>query len=376
MNTGHRRLLVFIACFALLCLTVLVTAYANVLPPAWAVHAVLAVGIAPLILAVILYFVPVLTRTVVPGWPVLLLPPAMAIAGTLAVFGLYRLWSVVYVAAAIGVALLAVMLGWMWRRARTALSAPHPCLAWYLAALGFLLLGLLCVLADSLWPGHWPLLRRLHLHINLLGFVGITAIGTLQVLLPTVGGYSDPAAGARLHRGLKYVIGGTLLLAAGLMWSPWLTWAGSVLWLVPVVQTAAVALRNWSRVNRGAGISLLGALAGFFVVLALGAIHAVSLPPSRTSIMLFFIAFLLPLVTGAVSHLLPVWLMPHADAARQERGRQILQAGSRVRTLVFILGGLLILLDVSWMHYPVAALAAVFLLQIVYLAAKLKSPGA
>jgi hypothetical protein len=48
------------------------------------------------------------------------------------------------------------------------------------------------IFAGLLWPAGYGALRLVHLHLNTLGFIGLTAIGTLHVLMPTVLGKPDP----------------------------------------------------------------------------------------------------------------------------------------------------------------------------------------
>ena len=75
----------------------------------------------------------------------------------------------------------------------------------------------------------------------------------------------------------------------------------------------------------------------------------------------FFFLFLFPLVTGAVSYLLPVWVWParntpaHADAKRR------LAWGSGGRTLLFLLAGALALSGISGAYYPACIGVAIFL---------------
>jgi hypothetical protein len=85
--------------------------------------------------------------------------------------------------------------GWALYRARRMFGPRHRGLDWYLAALGFLLLALVAVVLMPVYPGQRNALRLFHLHANLLGFVGLTALGTLQVLLPTCMGRPDPGCG-------------------------------------------------------------------------------------------------------------------------------------------------------------------------------------
>ena len=83
------------------------------------------------------------------------------------------------------------------------LGPRHHGLDWYLAALSFLLLALLAIILMPLLPDQRNALRLFHLHANLLGFVGLATLGTLQVLLPTCMGKPDPGAALRLRSDLN-----------------------------------------------------------------------------------------------------------------------------------------------------------------------------
>jgi hypothetical protein len=89
------------------------------------------------------------------------------------------------------------------------------------------------------WPAQYQVFKRLHL--NLFGFIGLTAISTLQVLLPTAAGHPDPQIANLLRTGLSYALAGTGLIAIGAAWLPLLCWLGLVLWLIPLAQL----MRAW-----------------------------------------------------------------------------------------------------------------------------------
>jgi hypothetical protein len=168
------------------------------------VHLIMAIGIMPLIMGAMIYFTPVLTHSRTAGWLVLMVPPLALIAGTLASTGLLWRRDLLPIPAVLAMVAASTLLVWMWYRARTMLGRPHPGLNWYRWALACLLLGLIAILVAMFWPEHWMALRRFHLHINLLGFVGMTAFGTLCVLVPTVAGYADPDARPFAWRSVFY----------------------------------------------------------------------------------------------------------------------------------------------------------------------------
>ncbi|MEO5362523.1 MAG: hypothetical protein H7838_02695 [Magnetococcus sp. DMHC-8] len=333
-------------------------------PTAVLVHLVLAVGALPLILASMGYFTPVLTRSgAVPGRVNLLPLLAMAAGGlgSMAVAGPFWL---VGVAAPLAWLVAAALLWWMSRRAARALGSPHPGLLWYQAALVCLLLGLSAILATLVWPEQWGLLRTLHRHLNLLGLVGLTAIGTLQVLLPTVGGYPDPQAGARLHQDLKYALAGVLLMTAGTVLGSWLGWLGLGAWtwvLGRLLRPLSGQVGRLWQAN-GAALSLLAALGGFVLSLL-----SITWGEGSVALPLFLALFLFPLVAGALAHLLPLWWWPGLPTPQRHTAQQQLGRWALLRVGLSWLGGGALLAGAEWGVYPVATPMLLLLGQVVWL---------
>ena len=324
--------------------------------PQLAAHLAFALGVMPLILAAISYFVPVLTRSGGAGsaawWPPLL---AMA-GGILAVFsfaGSFAARALEVAAMLAGLAALGLG-GWTLGRARRMLGPRHRGLDWYLAALGFLLLALLAVLLMPLFPSQRNALRLFHLHANLLGFVGLTALGTLQVLLPTCFGQPDPGALLRLRRDLKWAASGALLIAVGsaLSLPGHGSMIGSALALLGTATFIAVILRMlhaWRSLFgqalaqvHGAGPSLASAALGLLGLLIFGIAHNFGWLPARPAVTGFVIAFLLPMVSGAAGQLLPTWLRPGAQTPWHQSLRTRLCRWGGTRSLTLLLLGLLI----------------------------------
>ncbi|MEW6330334.1 MAG: hypothetical protein AB1560_02635 [Pseudomonadota bacterium] len=328
------------------------------------VHMILAAGIMPLIMAAMIYFTPVLTHSRAPSWPVLALPVLALIAGAAAAAAIYWRRDLIMVPALTAMFTAAALFGWIGWRARAMLGRPHPGLHWYQLALASLLLGLLAISIAAFWPEHWAALRRFHLHMNIYGFIGLTAVGTLRVLLPTVAGYNDAATRVRLQRDLYPMALGALLMAAGSAWWAWLVWPGLALWLVPLGRFAAPLVTTWRQPVWGwhrPATSLALAVAGLMLVLLAGGLHAAGVLPADIALPLFFYLFLFPLVTGAVSYLLPVWIWPARNTAAHASAVRRLAWGSGARVLGFFLAG-----GMAWAGLPGAvhlagAVMAVFL---------------
>ena len=101
-------------------------------------------------------------------------------------------------------------------------------------------------------------LRLLHLHLNTLGFIGLTAIGTLQVLMPTILAGPDGEASARLRDDLLPAVGGVFLVALGAaVWSPaWWFVRGFYMLFLRISQGASrlqeVMADRWAAFSYGA----------------------------------------------------------------------------------------------------------------------------
>ncbi len=318
-----------------------VLALSGVGSPLAVAHLAFAVGIVPLIFAAMSHFVPVLTRTGDPGPWIARLPLAAQLAGGLAVAAMQGLipYGLLHAAAAVDLLLAAILLNWIASRARATLGSPHPGWRWYGAALGCLMLALLAVPLIQLLPSYWKPLRLFHLHLNTLGLVGLAALGTLPVLLPTALGQPDPEAAGWLRRRLWLVAGGALVVATGT----------AVVWLFAVPGAALMLVAalglvgQWARrfgfralLADGVAVSLLCAVAGLLLTLAAGVAHGSGLIAGRPTLLAWGVGFLLPLVTGALSQLLPVWRWPGPAIPARRIMRQKLAATGFWRALMFL----------------------------------------
>jgi hypothetical protein len=333
-------------------------------------HVIFAIGIVPLILGAMVHFVPVLTRSKSPGRMIRSIPIA-ALTGGVLVTSHFAFPQTAphgqYLGAAIIATAVASLAYWAHRSGSKAIGAPHPCLNWYLAAMACLLVALGAILMAYFIPGQRAALRLLHLHLNTLGFIGITALGTLQVLLPTAAQRADPGAATRMRRHLKWMVAGTVLVACGAAWYPSLAWVGLALLTIPPLDM----FKSWLSLYageictlHGATPALAAALYGYTVAVALGAAHAYHYP-SFNPVATFIIAFLMPLVTGAVSYLLPLWLHPGQQTAWHQAARKHLGLGGGLRATILLVGGIIAGLGyrAGWVLAVIAA--SVFLAQIV-----------
>jgi hypothetical protein len=79
-------------------------------------------------------------------------------------------------------------------------------------------------------------------------------------------------------------------------------------------------------------------------------------------LLLFVLAFLLPLLSGALAQLLPVWRFPGPATPARAAWRAGLVAGGAFRAGLFLLGGGLLLLEAPWAVLPAALAWLLFLL--------------
>jgi len=316
----------------------------GIAPTFWA-HLVLAVGVMTLITAAMQHFVPVLTRSRGAGRWTARLPLLMLASGGLALAVFFGWLDLVWVTLAAALALTGVigMLGWMRNKARNTLGKPHPGLAWYIAAMSCLGLGLISAALIPFLPAWHAELRAFHIHINLYGFIGLTAVGTLQVLMPTAANQADPQVSMRLRKDLKWALTGSLALAVGQAGWPPLTWIGGLLWFWVIGHMGWA----WWRLHRahilawhGAEPVLAAALLGFGFALLGVLLELENLQP----LTLFLPGFLMPLVVGAASQLGPVWIEAGRSMARHAEDRAKITRWNSVRALLFITAAVLPLL--------------------------------
>ena len=344
--------------------------------PAAIAHTAFAAGVMPLIFGAMLHFVPVLTRGRPAEARMQALPLGMLAAGVTATAAFLSpefLIAGIRLAVLMGLTFTITMALWIVRRGRAALGAPHPGLYWYLAAVLCLALALAAVLAMEFLPAQRTALRLFHLHLNTLGFIGLTALGTLAVLLPTAAAQPDPDAAKRLRRDLPLAVAGVLLSAAGAaLWRP-LAYAGLLLLLLPVVSlgTAWVVCfpRQILRVH-GAAPSLALALVGLLLLLFASALHAQQRLTGADAVVGFVLAFLLPLVSGAVSQLLPLWLRPGVQTDWHRTARETLGRFAVLRGLTFVAAGSMVAFGWRPAVWLAAAGLAIFIVQVLRVAAR------
>jgi len=215
-------------------------------------------------------------------------------------------------------------------------------------------------------PALQPALRLFHMHLNTLGGIGLAALGTLPVLLPTALRAAEPTAAARLSTDLVWALPGVLLIAAGAAAGVWLAVLGAALlaWVI------CRDLLAWRRAY-GAGISapsaapLFLATLGLLLLMAGGIAHGAHWLNARAALTGFLAIFLLPLVTGALAPLLPVWRHPGADSPARQAMQRRLAGGGRCRAGLFFLAGAGLLIEIPFAGWLALIALADFTLRLI-----------
>lgn len=340
----------------------------SVQAPALAVqrHILFALGVLPLVLGAMLYFVPVLTRSPAANGPIALVPWTVFATGCLVVFAMAQRPVWLPGLAGVVAVLVGIELSWVLRRRSRVLGSPHAGLDWYVFALGALIVALLAIVATSVWPAAWLALRNAHLHLNLFGFLGLTAIGTLRVLLPTTVGQPDPTSAVFLRRQLWWAVFGSVTIAAGAAtWIP-IAVIGSFAWIWTAVHLLS-ALRAWegrSSSWHSASTSLVAAAFGWLLLLCIGVPHAFGKIGADAMFAVLIFGFVLPLVTGATSYLLPVWRWPGRALPAHGRMRERLMRFSGARVVAFWISALAGVWGHEQAFVPAAFALAIYLFQV------------
>jgi len=230
------------------------------------------------------------------------------------------------------------LLGDALRQARASLVSPPLNLWFYGLALLALVLGIAAGEAMAIWPlrpqGIVGAARLAHIHLNLIGFVTLTIVGTMHNLFPTV-------LNGRLHSirlaQLTFLIlpAGIVVLVIGFFIAHRLVQiAGGTVIVLGVLLYAYNILRTWLDAGRpGTAPAEHFLLATLFLLQAVIAGVLVSVnhlwEPSRVPFgtlhlvaytHLALVGFVLQTIFGALSHLLPIMLAVSRVKSNKKRG--------------------------------------------------------
>lgn len=183
-----------------------------------------------------------------------------------------------------------------------------------------------------------------HIVLNAYGWIGLTALGTLVLLWPTVlHAKVAPAADAAARRALPVLVAALVVAAAGPLFDQrLLLTVGMTLWVGAALLLGREGVRQARAMPPGtfAGWSLACAYGWVLVAAATLAVQAV-LAPDWATLRADYLMVLGPLVagfavqllTGALSYLLPVVALGSPAAAKA--GAEVLDRGAAFRVVAF-----------------------------------------
>ncbi|MGW0436835.1 hypothetical protein ACWDV4_30355 [Micromonospora sp. NPDC003197] len=252
----------------------------------------------------------------------------LGIVGVLISGGTDQPWPGVAGAAVVFIAIVA-HLGWLTGRLRAALPARFSVtVRYYLAAAAALLVGIpigawMLVVDDD----NRPRLLLFHAHVNLLGWVTLTVLGTLLSLWPTVlrTRMAEDASRAA-SRALPLVLAGLALLGTGLLawWRP-----VAVIGLLLFAAGTVIALRPAVTIGQNkppasfAAWSIAAAAGWLLVALAIqtGTLLTVAGPAEAADVFSdvlipLLVGFAAQVLIGSLAYLLPVVLGGGPDRVR------------------------------------------------------------
>jgi nitrite reductase (NO-forming) len=219
-----------------------------------------------------------------------------------------------------------------------------PLARYYIAASAVFLLGIGLGVALAAAPALADRLVTAHLVLNAFGWIGLTVLGTLVLLWPTVLHARVPATtDAAARRALPLLVVGILVAAAGpLADMRALIAVGLAIWLAGAGMLAVEGWREARTMPPGtfAGWSLAAGF-GWLVASAVALGVQSVLAPDWAALRADYLAMLGPLVvgfavqvlTGALSYLLPVVALGSPAAAKA--GAEVLDKGAVFRVTAF-----------------------------------------
>jgi len=347
------------------------------------VHGALVGGVAQMILGAMVAFLPALLmsgRDRSESHPVLYVTFNLGTVLLLVGFGM-RHSVIVALAGLVVLAVFLALLGQGLNQVRSSLISPPLNLWFYGVAILVLLVGIGVGEAMALrlfGPTHLGQARLAHIHLNLLGFVTLTIIGTMHNLFPTVlnGRLHSPLL-ARLTFFLMPT--GVVGLIAGFLFTNIWTQiaAGGVLLTGSLLYTYNI-VRTWIDAGKPRNIAADHlVVATMFLVTAITAGVLVSvnylwMPPKvpfgtlhlMAYTHLALVGFILQTIFGALSHLLPIALAVHRVPNNKQRGPYLTQltdivgrwAAVQVGALTMGTLGLSVVASLVW-KFPLASVS-------------------
>ncbi len=308
------------------------------------VHGALVGGVAQLILGAMVSFLPTLLmsgRDRSESHPVLYVSINLGTVGMLVGFGI-GYYLVTGIAGIVVVGTFLALLGDAVKQARSSLVTPPLNLWFYGVAVLVLLAGLVVgeiILFRLIESTHIGQARLAHIHLNLLGFVTLTIIGTMHNLFPTI--LNAPLHSPLLARLTFFLMpaGIVLLIGGFLATSLWTQIAAGGLLIVGVLVYAYNIVRTWLGAGGPSTVAtdhLMAATIFLVLTILVGVLVSVNAlwdPPKvafgtlhlMAYTHLALVGFVLQTIVGALSHLLPISLALRRVQSNKRRGPYLAQ---------------------------------------------------
>ncbi|MDN4519765.1 multicopper oxidase domain-containing protein [Mycolicibacterium austroafricanum] len=241
-----------------------------------------------------------------------------------------------------GITVIAVVHTVHLRRATRATRAEGPgtfdyLIGFYGAAGVMLASGAVLGALLALGSGQWYVrLWSAHVHLTLLGWVGLTVLGTMLTLWPTtLRARIGPDTHAAARRALPVLCAGLALTAAGMLAAVvWLTAAGLLCYAVGVGVVAVPLVRSAvGRRPQGPAAWMLGAATGWLAaavvyeagrLLVAGSVQALPAVTAET-LPILIVGFTVQVLMGALTQLLP--MLVGRGPAEHKAVAELLSAG-------------------------------------------------
>ncbi|MFC8419813.1 multicopper oxidase domain-containing protein [Streptomyces sp. NPDC057236] len=225
-----------------------------------------------------------------------------------------------------------------------------PIADYYRAAAAALIIGAVLgwlLATGKAGPQHYSGLKLAHVHVTLLGWIGLPVLGTLFMLWPTVLGVRMAERTTRLARWVLVLTGGGLLTAVAGLSAGWRAAAvpGVVLYAVGVALTAQLFARTPRRrpaVSTAAAWMLAAALGWLLVGVVVDLVLLAARPLAAAGaafgslIPVLLVGFVAQVLIGALTYLLPIVL---ANGPKERAAlRAVLERGWAPRLVALNLG--------------------------------------
>lgn len=314
-------------------------------------HLTLLMGATSLVVALLQYFVSVVTRSRgISGWHKQL-PKVFFASGLLIVVLFTERVPLGYLSLAVLPVLVGlwVLYKWITEKALARKAPHHPALDWYRAAVFCLGVGLFSVLAMPYLLDWNQFLSEFHGNIILYGFMGLVIIATLQVLMPVVNDHHGTDDARLLSQDLPWVLCGVLFLSVGHAMHHVLSIVGLMFAGLPLARLMGA----WVRLYRHQVISLHGVSPLLFASLLGFVISAITVDrpgmPGESSLV-FLPGCLFPFLSGLAGYMVPLWVRPQAQKSALDAARERLSRWGGARAGLFLVAALTALLNPACSH--------------------------